>query len=553
MQFALAGKTMRQLRRLTVARLLATLAAVGAGIPSLATADTFLVTTTADGGPGSLRQAIEMANSKATSLACPPQTIEFAVPGPGVHTIRPTTALPDLRIPILIDGYSQPGASANTLANGSDAVLLIELDGSQAGNSSGLSLLPRNIPAGFPCSAQSSHIQGLVINRFQQAGIAVDASSCNTLSFCNVFNVGITGNHIGTDPSGLVAHGNGFGVALGSLTSDNRVGALVPDGGGTDMPDPSVRNVISGNVGAGILVTAGVVAGVQTESANQSIRGNFIGIGADGRTPLGNGGDGISALRGAIKVRVRHNVIANNAGHGVFVADDEIGRSAIYANAIGVGLGHVPAGNHGDGIRIAGNSRGVEAGGYYPPLSDDRASIAFNGGAGVTVMEQAIADINTASIGSNGGLAVDLAPPGPTPNDPGDVDNGPNELLNHPLVDLATAPTAGLPGRIEGSLSARPSKTYEVGLYISDQCGPFGRGDMQRRLPANLTQVQTDAAGHGRFTTTAPWMPAGRYVTAVTRSFTEVVGTPGIEVSEPSPCFLVSGDDRVFRNGFDPP
>jgi len=45
-------------------------------------AATFTVTTTADSGAGSLRQAITDANSSAG-----PHTIQFAIPGSGVHTI----------------------------------------------------------------------------------------------------------------------------------------------------------------------------------------------------------------------------------------------------------------------------------------------------------------------------------------------------------------------------------------------------------------------------------------------------------------------------------
>ena len=54
-------------------------------------AATFTVTTTADSGAGSLRQAITDANSNVGS-----QTIQFAIPCPGVHTITPATPLPVL-------------------------------------------------------------------------------------------------------------------------------------------------------------------------------------------------------------------------------------------------------------------------------------------------------------------------------------------------------------------------------------------------------------------------------------------------------------------------
>ena len=50
-----------------------------------------------------------------------------------MQTISPLTALPTITDPVIIDGYTQPGASANTLAVGDNAVLLIELNGANAG------------------------------------------------------------------------------------------------------------------------------------------------------------------------------------------------------------------------------------------------------------------------------------------------------------------------------------------------------------------------------------------------------------------------------------
>ena len=55
------------------------------------------------------------------------------IPGDGVHTISLTSALPDITDPVTIDGYTQPGATPNTLAVGDNAVLEIELDGHLVG------------------------------------------------------------------------------------------------------------------------------------------------------------------------------------------------------------------------------------------------------------------------------------------------------------------------------------------------------------------------------------------------------------------------------------
>ncbi|HXG49603.1 MAG TPA: hypothetical protein VNO52_18425 [Methylomirabilota bacterium] len=73
----------------------------------------FVVTTTANDGTGSLRQAIHDANSNAG-----PDRIVFNIPGDGVHTIRATTPLPDFLEPVVIDGYTQPGSRANSRPSG---------------------------------------------------------------------------------------------------------------------------------------------------------------------------------------------------------------------------------------------------------------------------------------------------------------------------------------------------------------------------------------------------------------------------------------------------
>src|SRR6266571_1464429 len=59
---------------------------------------TFLVNNTNDSGAGSLRQAILDANSNPGL-----DTIAFDVNGGGVQTITPTSALPKITDPVIID------------------------------------------------------------------------------------------------------------------------------------------------------------------------------------------------------------------------------------------------------------------------------------------------------------------------------------------------------------------------------------------------------------------------------------------------------------------
>src|ERR1051326_6170076 len=177
-----------------------------------AQANTFTVTNTDPSGPGSLAQAIFDANANPGA-----DTIAFNIPGSGLHTIAPIGPLPTITDPVTIDGYTQPGAKANTLALGSDAVLQIQLSGAVA-----------NSAAGLLISAGNSTVRGLVINRFNFYGIYLQTNGGNV----------VAGNYIGTDATGtgsFAAPNNGSGVFMNS--ANNTIGGLTP----------ADRNLISGN------------------------------------------------------------------------------------------------------------------------------------------------------------------------------------------------------------------------------------------------------------------------------------------------------------------
>ncbi|HWP54280.1 MAG TPA: CSLREA domain-containing protein, partial [Pyrinomonadaceae bacterium] len=265
---------------------------------AFAAATTFTVNVIGDGvdaNPGdglcltsgntcTLRAAIQEANANAGK-----DTINFNIPGAGVHTISPDTALPDITQAVVIDGNSQPGASANTLVNGDNAVLLIELNGSRTMSVNGLTIKTGN-----------STIQGLVINRFGTAGIEVDGQG-NT----------IQGNFIGTNPAGNSAPGNTFRNVI--VASDNN---LV---GGTT---PAARNVISGAIVLSGIGPSGVGVEILFSQGN-TVQGNFIGTDASGTVPLGNQGGGVvvESLNGTNLVggtsAAARNVISGNGSYGI--------------------------------------------------------------------------------------------------------------------------------------------------------------------------------------------------------------------------------------------
>lgn len=75
-----------------------------------AVAGTFTVTTNADAGPGSLREAILLANANGTAV---PDLIQFNIPNQSEagRTITLQTELPALSSNITIDGTTQPGTN----------------------------------------------------------------------------------------------------------------------------------------------------------------------------------------------------------------------------------------------------------------------------------------------------------------------------------------------------------------------------------------------------------------------------------------------------------
>jgi len=258
---------------------------------STVAADTYPVTNTNDSGAGSLRQAMLDANAHGGL-----DTISFNIPGSGVHTIAPVTELPVITSPVIIDGFTQPGSSANTLTTGDNAVLTIELNGASAGNGgSGLTL---------GANATASIVRGLVINRFAGNGILIQSNG-NT----------IAGNFIGTNATGTSALGNALdGISV--RTSSNTIGGTTA----------TARNVISGNGRHGISIEGGSPAGA---GQNNAVQTNFIGTDVTGTQLRGNGGDGVFAtsatnnvIGGNISIAGAPpaNLIAGNAGSGVGAA-----------------------------------------------------------------------------------------------------------------------------------------------------------------------------------------------------------------------------------------
>ena len=296
-----------------------------------ANASTFTVNSIGDTGDSTpdgtcgnctLRHAIQEANASPGA-----DTIKFNIPGDDPHTISPASPLPNITETVTIDGYTQPGTRENTLARGTNARLLVELNGENAGPATGLQIFP---PSGK--SATGSVVRGLVINRFT-----------NGISIISANGVRIEGNFLGTDPSGTLDRGNGNSGVFYNNAVDSTIGGTVP----------AERNLISGN-GAGI--------GLGVFAFTARIEGNLIGTGKDGISPLGNDANGVNISAG------RTNPDPNN-----IVGGD----TAAAANTI--------AFNGGDGVEMDNCSLVSQSGEFFCGIGNSvsRNSIFSNGGLGI--------------------------------------------------------------------------------------------------------------------------------------------------------------------------
>jgi CSLREA domain-containing protein len=551
-----------------------------------------VVNTKADGNDGTcgvdhctLREAILLANTRNNC------TIAFNIPGSGVQTIQITSAsgqLPIIVRSMTIDGYTQPGATPNTLEDGNNAQLLIELRG-------GTSVLHGLEIDTKTDAAQSCTIRGLVINSFTTAGIFMRGS-----------NHTISGNFIGTDPTGKIARPNPTGVQIagffgaGVQTAFNTIGGTTPAARniisgntveGISFSDLTRSNTVQGNFvgtdntgrvalgnGRGIRIfgssniqiggltraarniisangTTGVILSADNSdgSSNHRIEGNYIGLNVDGTAALRNGGSGVQIGEIAPQSLGQNyrrqngvtvggsapgagNVISGNGGVGVVIIRGSTGNHVL-GNFIGTNAaGTAPIGNTGHGVQVdlaSSNTIGNSSAG-------SGNLIAGNGGVGVAITGGGVGNrIRGNDMSPNGSLAIDLDANGVNANDPGDGDGGSNNLQNYPVLSAASLSRAHT--TFFGTLNSVPNASFTLDFYRSPTPGnASGYGDARVYLGA--VGITTDGSGNANFAAELPVVGSiGSYITATA---TDAQGS----TSELSKSVIVSDPPQAGAN-----
>jgi hypothetical protein len=325
----------------------------------------------------------------------------------------------------------------------------------------------------------------------------------------------MVGNHVGLDAAGGGTVGNGVGLHL-SGAPESKVG----DG------SPLGRNVVSGNTGSGVWLGPG--------SNGSEVKGNWIGLAADGLAVLGNGGHGIQVTGSGLVemggVPDAGNVVAGSGtgglGHGM-VLESEPGNVAmqgahrVMGNWLGFNAAGQPGPNRGDGIRIQGLANNQVG-------PDNR--VGHNQNAGVAIVAGWLPARGNRVLGnaihSNQQLGLDLGGDGPTANDVGDADEGPNGLLNHPVV-VVHGPPAALWVVEARAAPGTPLRLEWFANGLADASG-FGEGEVF----VDAREIVADAEGLARWFGPLPsLMPGGCLSATVTDLITG-------DTSEFSPCVV---------------
>jgi hypothetical protein len=277
-----------------------------------------------------------------------------------------------------------------------------------------------------------------VISGNHRGGIDIEGNSTGTL---------VQGNFIGTDPGGHYPIPNEASGIQIVHSKSCKIGGV----------EPGARNIISGNIngsfgnGNGILV---IDFGNGTATVGNVIRGNYVGVGEDGITPIPN---------------ESHGIAISNASDTILGGKEP-------------GAGNVIAFNGLAGVNVGSN--------VSPPAQ--RNLISGN------------------SIFSNVQLGIDLGPNGVTANDASDLDTGANGLQNYP--SLTSAHSSSGSTTIIGKLNSVANTSFTIEFFINTACDGSGFGEGKSFLGS--TQVK-DLGNDSALYATLPFAaPVGQFITA---------------------------------------
>ncbi len=430
-----------------------------------------------------------------------------------------------------ISGNGENGVRISAVASGNF------VEGNNIGTDASATSAVANVQSGVRIDAAAA---GNVIGGVLPAAANVIAG--NTLHGVHINGAATDGNEVRRNRigsnfvvSGIPNEGHGVlidGAAKSNVIADNTIEAngsgslVVPNGDGVNISGAGtdLNEVLSNFIGA--VGLANMSQGVRLEAAanDNQISLNNIGNNTKNGVLITDTGTYYNTITG--------NLIIGNGQSGVEITGPFPGAFTPEANIIGGSIplaGNLISGNLLDGVRITNG--GIPAvtllgnrvqgntidhnrfdGVAMLIAIDQRVEdnvIHDNGRSGVTVIEGPGNSIRRNQIYSNGpiapGLGIDLMPGGATgvnPNDATDVDIGPNDLMNYPVLTSAGA-------TITGSLaSGGASDMFTLDFFSNAGCDPSGHGEGATYIGS------ADVAGGGVVFDVPLAVAAGSFITA---------------------------------------
>lgn len=315
----------------------------------------------------SLRSAIQVANAAPGGNH---PTVRMPFPNPAIPILSPLPALNDPSGGTFIDGSTQllgmPEVKYTGAAGLEGGTPTFELD-SDNNTIKGLAIVGNMVGAGVYMSGGGNKVIG--------CRIGVEVSDAVNPNVNGVVIAGGAGNQVGGAGAGegnlISGNSPGAGVMIsggsGALVQGNKIGtdsagtgAMANSGNGIVINGGSgavvgglatnSQNLISGNIGSGILITAG--------SANTVVQKNRIGTTAAGDNPLPNG----SGVRiencpgntiGGTAAGAMNIISGNNVGSGVEIIGQQSQNNVVIGNYIGIDVFGINAlGNATAGVYI---------------------------------------------------------------------------------------------------------------------------------------------------------------------------------------------------------
>ncbi|HEX2832628.1 MAG TPA: Calx-beta domain-containing protein [Thermoanaerobaculia bacterium] len=340
----------------------------------------------------------------------------------------------------------------------------------------------------------------------------VSASAINDFSSATGYTIG--GPNPG-DGNVIVNYSTAISVnSPGALVQGNLIGL---DPTGANSVGSGTRGIQSSfaRTEPGVFIRDNRVAGYTTgidigSEALVTIDGNYVGTDAGGNLARPNS-VGLQLAGAAGRAIVTNNLISGNTSHGVVIATTTM-PVTLTGNRIGVSASGTSLPNGGDGVRVTSGTALKSIGTSVGTIN----TIANNGGNGVSIIGGTGTTIVHNSIVANTGLAIDLGADGVTGNDPGDPDNGANNLQNAPF--LTSAVTGAGMTTILGTLDSTPNTTFTIELYANSAADPLNFGEAETLLTRFL--LTTDASGNASISSVIAPVAAGAAISATATNMT---------------------------------